>query len=71
MHYALSIPELVAAIFKQIDDEDLRLWVDTLAALARTCRAFHPTALDTRWASVDDITWLLRLIPGCSHPSLC
>ncbi|KAF9233466.1 hypothetical protein BU15DRAFT_66566 [Melanogaster broomeanus] len=64
MHHALSIPELLEAIFGQIDGEDVQLWDDTLVALAQTCHTFHPIALDFLWASVNDINWLLRLIPS-------
>ncbi|KAF9233467.1 hypothetical protein BU15DRAFT_80075 [Melanogaster broomeanus] len=67
MHHALSIPELLEAIFGQIDGEDEQLWDDTLAALAQTCHTFHPIALDTLWASVGNIKWLLRLLPSDAH----
>ncbi|KAF9224066.1 hypothetical protein BS17DRAFT_780414 [Gyrodon lividus] len=62
MHHALSIPELLAAIFEQINDQDMA--DDTLSALAQTCRAFHPTALDFLWASVCNVKWFLRLLPS-------
>ncbi|KIJ65507.1 hypothetical protein HYDPIDRAFT_39442 [Hydnomerulius pinastri MD-312] len=68
MHRVLSIDEIIQAIFQQIDDQDRdQLWEDTLAALVRTCRTFHGPALEILWAAVQDIEWLIRIIPDDAY----
>ncbi|KAJ7042331.1 hypothetical protein C8F04DRAFT_1390734 [Mycena alexandri] len=69
MHAALEIPEIVQAVFGQIDhspqsiggyDLDIR----TLAVLARTCSAFCDPALDLLWAEQRDLGALMGCFPN-------
>ncbi|KAJ7667210.1 hypothetical protein B0H17DRAFT_950602 [Mycena rosella] len=63
MHSSLRISELLERIFSHFDH---RLATDngTLAALARTCTAFHDIAVDTLWRHQDTIINLISCMPG-------
>ncbi|KAF9233796.1 hypothetical protein BU15DRAFT_53408 [Melanogaster broomeanus] len=73
MHRALLIHEILCMIVDFVHDNS---WVfnPTLAALARTCKAFKEPALDTLWFELDDLSPLARCLPrdswkGARHPS--
>lgn len=68
MSCTLSISELVAAIFSHLTssqghDESAGSGATTLAALARTCRAFHDPATDLIWKKIPGLSALLRCLP--------
>lgn len=70
MHDCLFIQEIVSAIFEELDeyvyDETIPEWIkyrqdeslQTLAALARTCRTFQGPALDILWRDIPDLSVL-------------
>lgn len=65
MHPTLHIPELVGAVFRNLDPswtEDAQL--QDLAVLARTCTGFHDIALDALWRHQYGILNLIRCMPA-------
>ena len=58
MHLCLQIDEILVAIARyQTERKDL-------AAMAVTCKTFYGPAIGELWSTVDDIRWLLRLLPA-------
>jgi F-box-like len=57
MHRSLSIHEVLLSVFSICD-------LETLKALARTCRTFHEPALDVLWEHQDDFLTLLKTMPS-------
>ncbi|KAF8844218.1 hypothetical protein BDN67DRAFT_811638 [Paxillus ammoniavirescens] len=67
MHNALRIQEILSNIFNRVcTDQDGSEWQPnlnpSLAALARTCRAFQEPGLDALWFQLDDLTPLLKCL---------
>ncbi|KAJ7118306.1 hypothetical protein C8R44DRAFT_738248 [Mycena epipterygia] len=62
MSRALKIPEIVDAIFAEKND-GFPWSKRPLAALARTCRAFHDPALHQLWRSQNTLHNLIRCLP--------
>lgn len=80
MHQALLIPELLPEIFKflhvSLHEKTTfgpHIWYAVpnsrkcLAALARTCKAFHEPAMDLLWSEIDVLESLLGCVPRL-HP---
>lgn len=63
MHPCLAIPEIVLKIVEDINCEEVKQHQQTLAALARTCTAFHEAALDKLWSQQIGIANLMRCLP--------
>ncbi|KAH7931392.1 hypothetical protein BV22DRAFT_1053386 [Leucogyrophana mollusca] len=71
MHPCLLIPEIQLCVFYRLFDTDdgplaWRAPMDarkTLAALARTCRAFQEAALDVQWGDLDCLARLIQCLP--------
>ncbi|KAJ7358507.1 hypothetical protein DFH08DRAFT_735176, partial [Mycena albidolilacea] len=72
MHCSLCIPEIVSLIFYETLDEAEQSLTDhlnrdsaqTLAGLARTCKAFRDPALDLLWKSQCTVMNVLNCMPG-------
>ncbi|KIK98960.1 hypothetical protein PAXRUDRAFT_823302 [Paxillus rubicundulus Ve08.2h10] len=67
MHNALHIQEILSNVFNRVcTDRGGFEWQPnlnpSLAALARTCRAFQEPALDALWFQLDDLTPLLKCL---------
>ncbi|KDQ62058.1 hypothetical protein JAAARDRAFT_29959 [Jaapia argillacea MUCL 33604] len=62
MHRCLQVPEILSLIFLQVEQEPGGK--KTLAALARTCHAFHDPALDVLWYEQQDFSTLLKCMPS-------
>lgn len=67
MHRCLEVTELRLMIVKHIDKRDdtmspaeRKRSPAALAALARTCKAFHEFALDILWSVPGDLVKLIR-----------
>ncbi|KAJ7466160.1 hypothetical protein B0H11DRAFT_59099 [Mycena galericulata] len=58
MHQSLRIPEIVSMICDESDT------LQTLAALARTCKTFQNPALDLLWSSQTTFMNVLKCMPG-------
>jgi hypothetical protein len=56
MHSVLRISEIQHLVFSGCDGK-------SLSSLARTCKAFHETALDVLWRDDINITSLLKVMP--------
>ncbi|KAG2066501.1 hypothetical protein BDR04DRAFT_65333 [Suillus decipiens] len=81
MHQALLIPELLPEIFKflhvSLSEKTTfgphSIWYavpisrKSLAALARTCKAFHEPAMDLLWSEIEVLESLLGCVPRL-HP---
>ncbi|KAJ7184811.1 hypothetical protein C8R46DRAFT_466968 [Mycena filopes] len=66
MERTLRIPEILCAVFEYFDPSDFasgKTSAKTLAALARTCKAFQDPALDVLWTFQVDLVPALRLFP--------
>ncbi|KAJ7032542.1 hypothetical protein C8F04DRAFT_1003819 [Mycena alexandri] len=66
MNRTLHIPEILGIIFGHLDPSDILSGKDssrTLAALARTCKAFKNPALDALWTFHVDLIPALRCFP--------
>ncbi|KAH7930244.1 hypothetical protein BV22DRAFT_66416 [Leucogyrophana mollusca] len=63
MHRSLLIAEIQLSIFDQVFNVDRRPDRKTLAALARTCRAFTETALDVQWRHLDFFVRVIQCLP--------
>lgn len=59
----LFISEIFNSICSQFDTEE-DYGRSPLAALARTCRSFHKTALDHLWSDINDIAPLVKCMPS-------
>jgi hypothetical protein len=59
MHTALLISEIIVRIFDQYVMPADRL---TLAALARTCKAFHEQANDLLWSDIRGLAVFSRMV---------
>ncbi|KAJ7670041.1 hypothetical protein DFH06DRAFT_160104 [Mycena polygramma] len=69
MHPALALPEILEAVFHQVDlqpasDSPTGTGYAALAIAARCCRHFCGPALDRLWAHMSDLMPLLHLLPG-------
>lgn len=71
MHCSLCIPEIVSLIFYEtLDGAEQSLnhlnrdSAQTLAGLARTCKAFRDPALDLLWKSQYTVMNVLNCMPG-------
>jgi hypothetical protein len=71
MHRSLCIPEIVSLIFyetlngaEQSLNQLNRDSAQTLAGLARTCKAFQDPALDLLWKSQYTVMNVLNCMPG-------
>lgn len=69
MHNCLHISEIITRIFSQLvvtqdDGISVPLYPGTLAALGRTCRAFHEPALNALWSTQGSILSLLLCMPS-------
>lgn len=70
MHHCLSVPEILLYIIEDIklgedanSDYEPALSRAALAALARTCKAFHECALDALWRTQTDLDHLMCCLP--------
>ncbi|KAF9232048.1 hypothetical protein BU15DRAFT_55452 [Melanogaster broomeanus] len=63
MKPALRIHEIFSIIIYFVRVDSWMLKNPTLAALARTCRAFKEPALDMLWFELDDLSPLVRCLP--------
>ncbi|KAH7908724.1 hypothetical protein BJ138DRAFT_323541 [Hygrophoropsis aurantiaca] len=67
MHRILTIPELVLNIFQNIittkPDGVPRIDRVTLASLARCCRRFREPALESMYAEIRNLHWLIKCMP--------
>ncbi|KAJ7184806.1 hypothetical protein C8R46DRAFT_466922 [Mycena filopes] len=66
MERTLRIPEVLCVVFEYFDPSDFasgKTSATTLAALARTCKAFQDPALDVLWRFQVDLVPALRLFP--------
>ncbi|KAJ7271295.1 hypothetical protein B0H12DRAFT_730836 [Mycena haematopus] len=71
MHFSLCLPEIVSLIFYETLDEVEQSLnqlendsAQTLAGLARTCKAFRDPALDLLWKSQSTVMNVLNCMPG-------
>ncbi|KAJ7442781.1 hypothetical protein B0H11DRAFT_2093438 [Mycena galericulata] len=71
MHRALRIPEIVSMISRELVSFPERAFhhnnsdtAQTLAAVARTCKAFQDPALDLLWAPQNTVMKILDCMPG-------
>ncbi|KAF9468375.1 hypothetical protein BDZ94DRAFT_1246630 [Collybia nuda] len=62
-HQCLFIVEILDNICFQLATDIIEGGSSSLSALARTCRAFHDTALDHLWSDINDITPLVNCMP--------
>ncbi|OCH96409.1 hypothetical protein OBBRIDRAFT_883311 [Obba rivulosa] len=71
MHRCLCIVEIASIIMAYVSMDEL-LGHATLAALARTCRAFQELALDMLWRHQDNFFNILRCLPrdACRFPGV-
>lgn len=74
MHRALVVLDIIQEIFAHLRSpsswlhlEEKRLCWKDLAALARTCKAFHEPAMDLLWKNMHGICPLLGCVPRL-HP---
>ncbi|OJA11048.1 hypothetical protein AZE42_07184 [Rhizopogon vesiculosus] len=73
MHQALFISEILVEIFSHVKDifeswnPGTELWRESLAVLARMCKAFHDPAMDLLWADMDNLEPLLGCVTRL-HP---
>ncbi|KIJ57875.1 hypothetical protein HYDPIDRAFT_44732 [Hydnomerulius pinastri MD-312] len=62
MHRCLLIVEVQRSIFRKVRDAKGKN-LGTLVKLARTCRAFSPSALDVLWEHLDSFIRLIQCLP--------
>jgi hypothetical protein len=62
-HRCLNIPEILDLIFSHLPWSPLRSGDPTLAALARTCTAFHEPAIQHLWNQLYDLRPVVSLLP--------
>ncbi|KDQ62061.1 hypothetical protein JAAARDRAFT_203283 [Jaapia argillacea MUCL 33604] len=65
MHKCLTVTDIVTKIFQNLDGNE-----STLAALARTCQAFHAPALDVLWRVHHGLTALVKCLSPSSWAEL-
>jgi hypothetical protein len=58
MHDCLRISEIARSVCIALDNTDSK---DSIAKLARTCKAFHDPALDVLWYSMKDFSQLIMM----------
>ncbi|OJA13364.1 hypothetical protein AZE42_04504 [Rhizopogon vesiculosus] len=69
VHVCLLPTEILLDIFTIIRDDEAFIWMrpsrdySTIAALARTCRAFKEPALDVLWKNMDRLKPLISYLP--------
>ena len=57
MHSCLRVAEIFQAIVDNVPDSG------SLVRIALTCHAFHESAMDTLWHTLDDLRPLILLLP--------